>query len=143
MRRVLSRCFSCKRRQAPVGTQKMADLPLDRVTPDKPPLSFVGADCFGLFYVQRGRSQVKRYGVLFICLVTRAIHIEVIQTMDTDSFINSLRRFFARRGVPEVTRPDNGTNFVSGNRELRELLSLSGTKGKSLSSCCKETSSGC
>ena len=96
MRRVLSRCFSCKRRQAPVGTQKMADLPLDRVTPDKPSFSFVGADCFGLFYVQRGRSQVKRYGVLFTCLVTRAIHIEVIQTMDTDSFINSLRRFFLK-----------------------------------------------
>ena len=123
VRRVVNRCFSCRRRQAPVGAQKMADLPADRVTPDKPPFSFVGVDCFGPFWVKRARSRVKRYGVLFTCLVSRAIHIEVAQTMDTDSFVNSMRRFIARRGVPEVMRSDNGSNFVSGNKELREAIS--------------------
>ena len=123
VRRVVSHCFSCRRRQAPVGAQKMADLPVDRVTPDKPPFSFVGVDCFGPFWVKRARSQVKRYGVLYTCLVTRAIHLEVVQSMDTDSFVNSMRRFIARRGIPEVMRSDNGTNFVSGNRELREAIS--------------------
>ena len=101
----------------------MSDLPVDRVTPDKPPFSFVGVDCFGPFWVKRARSQVKRYGVLFTCLVSRAIHIEVAQSMDTNAFVNSMRRFIARRGVPEVMRSDNGSNFVSGNKELRKAIS--------------------
>lgn len=66
----INNCFDCKRRQSPVGVQKMADLPVDRVTPEKPHFSFVGVDCFGPFLVKRGRSQVKRYGVLYTCLVT-------------------------------------------------------------------------
>lgn len=101
----------------------MTDLPADRVTPGKPPFSYVGVDCFGPFVVHRCRSQVKRYGVLYTCLVTRAIHIEVAQSMDTDSFVNSMRRFIARRGTPEVMRSDNGTNFVSGNKELHQAIS--------------------
>ena len=123
VRRVVNRCFSCRRRQAPFGAQKMADLPADRVTPNKPPFSFVGVDCFGPFWVKRARSQVKRYGVLFTCLATRAIHLEVAQSMDTDSFVNSMRRFIARRGIPEVMRSDNGSNFVGGSKELREAIS--------------------
>ena len=123
VRRVVNRCFTCRRGQAPPGVQKMADLPADRVTPNKPPFSFVGVDCFGPFWVKRARSQVKRYGVLFTCLATRAIHLEVAQSMDTDSFVNSMRRFIARRGIPEVMRSDNGSNFVGGNKELREAIS--------------------
>ena len=96
VRRIVNRCFGCRRRQAPVGAQKMSDLPADRVTPDKPPFSFAGVDCFGPFWVKIARSQVKRYGVLFTCLVSRAIRIEVAQSMDTDSFVNSMRRFIAR-----------------------------------------------
>ena len=111
----------------------MADLPVDRVTPDKPRFSFVGVDCFGPFWVRRGRSQVKRYGVLFTCLALRAVHIEEGQTMDSDSFVNSMRRFIARRGTPEVVRSDNGTNFVSGIK-----LSTSGITSKSMSFCYKE-----
>lgn len=122
VRRVLSRCFSCRRRQAPFGAQKMADLTAERVTPDKPPFTFVGVDCFGPFWVKRARSQVKRYGVLYTCLATRAIHLEVAQSMDSDSFVNSMRRFIARRGIPEVMRSDNGSNFVGGNKELREAI---------------------
>ena len=101
----------------------MAGLPADRVTPERPPFSFVGVDCFGPFLVQRGRSQAKRYGVLYTCLLTRAVHIEVAYSMDTDSFINSMRRFIARRGTPELMRSDNGTNFVGGNKELSSAIS--------------------
>ncbi len=55
----------------------MADLPEDRVTAGKPPFAYVGVDCFGPFTVKRGRSHVKRYGVLFTCLAIRAVHIEM------------------------------------------------------------------
>ncbi|XP_022779469.1 uncharacterized protein LOC111320980 [Stylophora pistillata] len=122
VRRVVNRYLSCRRRQAPSGAQKMADLPADRVTPDKPPFSIVGIDCFGPFWVKRARSQVKRHGVLFTCLATRAIHLEVAQSMDTDSFVNPLRCFIAKGGIPEVMRCDNGSNFVSGNKELQEAI---------------------
>ena len=101
----------------------MADLPAERVTPDKPPFSAVGVDCFGPFLVKRGRKEVKWYGVIYTCLAVRAIHLEVLYTMDTDSFINSLRRFIARRGTPEIIRSDNGTNFVAGNKELNQAIS--------------------
>lgn len=105
MQNAINNCFDCKRRQSPVGVQKMADLPVDRVTPEKPHFSFVGVDCFGPFLVKRGRSQVKRYSVLYTCLVTRAVHIEVAYSMDTDSFINSMRQFIAatNSGVDAVT----------------------------------------
>jgi len=65
---------------------------------------------------------VKRYGVLYTCLTTRAVHIEVAHSLDTDSFINSLRRFVARRGPPKEFRTDNGTNFVGGEKELCEAI---------------------
>ena len=100
----------------------MADLPADRITADKPPFTFVGVDCFGPFLVKRGRSLVKRYGVIFTCLTIRAIHIEIIHSMDTDSFINALRRFIARRGHPNEIRCDNGKNFKVGEKELREAI---------------------
>ena len=101
----------------------MADLPADRVTPEKPPFSFVGLDCFGPFLVKTGRSQLKRYGVLYTCLVTRAVHIEGAYSMDTDSFINSMRRFIARQGTRELMRSGNGTNFVGGDKEVISALS--------------------
>ena len=119
VRRIIRSCFDCKRRCGKLGKQKMADLPEDRVTADKPPFSFVGIDCFGPFLVKRGRCIVKRYGVIFTCLTIRAIHLEIVHSMDTDSFINALRRFISRRGNPEEIRCDNGSNFRGGEKELR------------------------
>lgn len=86
VRRILNECFSCRKRQAPVGQQKMANLPADRITPSKPPFTCSGVDCFGPFEVRRGRTTVKRYGVLFTCLTLRAIHLEVASSLDTESF---------------------------------------------------------
>ena len=122
IRRILDSCFDCRRRQASVGTQKMADLPEDRVTPYAPPFTYVGADYFGPLMVKRGRSLVKRYGVLFTCLSIRAVHIEIAHSLDTCSFINALRRFAARRGQPQEIRSDNGSNFVGGQKELKEAI---------------------
>ena len=122
IRRVLSKCFSCRRRQAPLCEQKMADLPMDRITPGAPPFTAVGIDCFGPLQVRRGRSLVKRYGVIFTCLAIRAVHLEVAHSLDTDSFLMALRRFIARRGQVQEIRSDNATNFTSGEREPREAI---------------------
>ncbi|XP_068757566.1 uncharacterized protein [Montipora capricornis] len=121
LRRLLSACFRC-RRQAPIQEQKMAHLPEDRVTPSKPPFSFVGVDSFGPYHVLRGRTIIKRYGVIFTCLAIRAVHIKIVHSLDTQSFINALRRFIARRGYPEEIRSNNGGNFVSANKELRDAI---------------------
>lgn len=99
-----------------------ANLPQDRVTPDEPPFTNVGVDYFGPFEVKLRRSHVKRYGVIFTCLSTRAVHLEVASSLDTNSYINVLRRFIARLGQVKMIRSDNGTNFVGAERELRAAL---------------------
>ena len=100
----------------------MADQPLDRITPAEPPFTNTGVDYFGPILVKRGRCQVKRYGALFTCLVSRAVHIEMAASLDTPSFINVLRRFVARRGQVKLMWSDNGTNLVGAQRELRQAI---------------------
>jgi hypothetical protein len=121
VRNVLYRCVICRKLREPVTTPKMADLPSDRVE-QSPPFSNVGIDYFGPFIVKEGRKTMKRYGALFTCLVSRAVHIETAISLETDSFINALRRFIARRGPPQLIRSDNGTNFRGAERELRETV---------------------
>jgi len=122
VKRVLRECVLCKRLKGKPGVQQMPDLPSKRVTPDNPPFSYVGVDCFGPFVVKRGRSQLKHYGCLFTCLTMRAIHIENLDSLEADTFINAFVRFCARRGIPEKVRLDNDTNFVGGERELDEAM---------------------
>ena len=119
VRRELLNCVECKRNFGATCTQKMAPLPAERLTPDKPAFTWVGLDYFGPFFTRHGRSNNKRYGVIFTCLGTRAVHIEIVCSLDTSSFIMALRRFLSRRG--QVTRiiSDNGTNLRGGERELR------------------------
>ena len=122
VRNELKNCYECRRQFARPGLQKMSDLPPERVTPGKPPFSYVGVDYFGPFLVKQGRSVVKRYGCLFTCLTIRAVHIEIAHSLDTSSFINALQRFICRRNQPVMIRSDNGSNFVGAERELSTAL---------------------
>ena len=91
----------------------MADLPNDRLK-EEPPFTHCRVDIFGPFLIKESRNTLKRYGAVFTCLASRAIHIEMIKTMDTDSFILALRRFISRRGNIRKIRCDN---FVGAERE--------------------------
>ena len=77
---------------------------------------------FLIFLLKQGRSQLKRYEVLFTCFITRAVHIEVAYGLDTSSFIQSLRRFAAHRGQVLELRSDNGSNFVGAEHELAKTI---------------------
>ena len=119
----IARCTRCRKLRGPLQEQKMADLPEDQVQP-APPFSFCAVDYFGPWYVKKGRRQVKRYGVLFMCLASRAVHLEVANSLTADSFINNAyRRFVGRQGPVRQIRSDQGTNFVGARNELHQSLS--------------------
>jgi len=101
--------------------QKMAPLPTDR-TQDTPPFTYSAVDYFGPFCIKEGRKELKRYGVLFTCMNSRAIHLEAANSLTTDSFINALRRFTSVRGPVRQLRSDRGTNFVGAKGELDKAL---------------------
>ena len=110
-------CVTCRRLYSKPCAQLMADLPKECVEANKPPCSYVGIDVFGPFHVKYGRSEIKRYSCLFTCLSIRAVHVEILNSLDTESFLNGFRRFTARRGCPEAVFSDNGTNLVWGEAE--------------------------
>ena len=96
----------------------MADVPEDRISTE-PPFTCVQLDMLGPFTVKQYRKEMKRYGIIFTCLSSRAVHLKVVQNMETDSLIQPLRRFIARRGNIRLIRCDNGTNFVGAKSELQ------------------------
>ena len=93
----ISKCVTCRRLRSMPQEQKMADLPEDCLEPT-PPFTFCAVDYFGPWYIKDGRRELKRYGVLFTCLASRAIHLEVADSLSTDSFLNAYCRFVAHRG---------------------------------------------
>ncbi|XP_032791625.2 uncharacterized protein LOC116928633 [Daphnia magna] len=119
IRGVVKRCVICRKVKAKPQQPMMAALPKERLEAFSPPFTNVGVDFFGPMYVVVGRRREKRYGCLFTCFVTRAVHLEIAHKLDTDSFIMAFRRFIAIRGTPAVVFSDNGTNLVAGEREMQ------------------------
>ena len=123
----INQCVKCKKLRGRPLTQIMADLPKDRLDTPPAPFTNVGFDVFGPWTIQTrklrgGALNSKRWGLVFTCLNCRAIHIEIIESMDTNSFLCALRRFFAIRGPATLLRCDRGTNFIGGQSELDEAM---------------------
>ena len=118
---MIYRCINCRKLRGKFGVQKMADLP--KVTClEVPPFTHCGVDMFGPYTIRENTSDLKRYCALLTCFASRAVHIEVTNALDTDSFIQALRRFIVRRGPVRSIRSNNGTNFVGPANELRKAL---------------------
>ncbi|XP_070138609.1 uncharacterized protein [Drosophila bipectinata] len=120
--RIRRSCQQCKNRQAAPKPPRMAELPYPRVAVFHRAFSYTGVDYFGPLMVRVRRSSEKRYGVLFTCLSTRAIHLEVAYSLTTDSCILAVRSFMARRGCSVELWSDNSTNFQGACTELRRAF---------------------
>ena len=122
---MLRQCVKCKRLRGKEQCQIMGVLPEDRLTV-QPPFSNIGVDVFGPWEVitrktRGGAANSKRWAALFTCLSTRAVHIEVLESMSTSSFINAYRRLVALRGKVSIIRSDQGTNFVGAEKLIKDV----------------------
>ncbi|CAK9821001.1 hypothetical protein ANTPLA_LOCUS11030 [Anthophora plagiata] len=124
---IIRKCIKCYRARPTIPEYPMGNLPKDRVTLKRPFLS-AGIDYCGPFHIKekrlRNTKQIKCYVAIFICLATKAVHIELVSDLSTDAFLAALRRFFARRGKSTDLYSDNATNFVGANHNLRDLHEL-------------------
>ena len=120
---VKHRCVTCRAAECKRETQIMANLPSCRLAPFTPPFHYTSCDYFGPYLVKVGRNKkAKHYGIIFTCLNTRAVHLEMATDCSTMEFLQALRRFIAVRGQPAQFLSDNGTQFVGAERELCEMV---------------------
>ncbi|XP_055604125.1 uncharacterized protein LOC129752361 [Uranotaenia lowii] len=125
-RTVIHSCVPCFKTKPKVVEQIMGDLPAVRVT-EAFPFSRVGVDYCGPFcvsYPNRRASPVKCYVAVFVCLVIKAVHLELVMDLTSQAFIAAFRRFVGRRSKPELVMCDNATTFVGASRELKELARM-------------------
>lgn len=113
---VLQKCVTCCKLRGKMQEQRMADLSPECLQ-TCPPFTYVGLDVFRPWSVttrrtRGGQAESKRWAIMFCCMSSRAVHIEVIDSMDTSSCINALSRFFAIRGTAKQLMSDCGTNFI-------------------------------
>ena len=101
----------------------MSDLPTHRVQQSNA-FQHVGMNFFGPILIKekkfRNRTFLKAYGCVYICMGTKAVHIEIANGLSTEEFLATFRRFIGRRGIPSEVYSDNGTNFVGANNQLKE-----------------------
>lgn len=114
----------CKVRRNRPRVPREAPLPVQRLTPNLRPFSFVGVDYMGPFEVTVGRHREKRWVALFTCLVTRAVHLEVTYGLTTQSCLMAIYRFIGRRDWPIEFISDNGTNFQGASKALFRSIDL-------------------
>ena len=129
--RVCSQCQKCKLLKVKLLEQRMGCLPPERFTPSAPFDSSV-LDLFGPYEIRdavnrRGTSKV--WGVIFVDLSCRAVHIEIAAGYDTDNFLLAFQRFSALRGWPSFVYSDPGTQLKGASGEVTQPWTILGTEG--------------
>ncbi|CAB0039256.1 unnamed protein product [Trichogramma brassicae] len=118
-------CITCTRYAARGGQQRMAPLPISRVTPHRV-FAHTGVDFAGPFPLRmskgKGAKSIKGYVAIFVCMVWKAVHIEAVSDLTTDAFLAVYSRFTSRRGLCSVVYSDNGTTFKGASAELKRLF---------------------
>ena len=120
-KQVIRDCYGCKRFHAkPFSIPRPGLLPLER-TQGTRAFQVIGTDFAGPLTYIRGKSSRKCYILLFSCSLTRAVHIELLPSQETDEFIKALKRFVSRRARPEVLYSDNAKSFVSAEKWIKKV----------------------
>lgn len=130
VRSFILKCVQCARQRGLRAQQLMGQLPKVRLTPSRAFLN-TGIDYAGPVSLRswkgRGHKSYKGWLAIFVCMVTSAVHLEVVSDYSTDGFISAYRRFISRRGICRNLYSDCGTNFVGADKALKKLFSA-GTK---------------
>ena len=116
-------CVTCKKLDRLLVKQQMGKLPIERLKPS-PPWYYCGVDLFGPYNVRdevKKRTTGKAYGVIFTCLSSRAVHVDLAPDYSTEKFLMVLRRFVSLRGYPKKLLSDNGPQLVAANEELKKV----------------------
>lgn len=127
IKKVTNDCMSCRRQRAAQVQQQMGHLPSYRVQSTRA-FKETGIDYAGPITIRQNRGKngktSQAYIAIFVCMATKAIHIELVSDLTTDTFLAALKRFVSRRGLPANIYSDNGTNFVGASKELLQLQRL-------------------
>lgn len=125
LRTFVQKCVTCKRYEHPLGEQLMSDLPYDRINPCKAFLH-TGIDYAGPIQMKetlKTRTNFRKVWIaVFVCMVTRAIHLDIITDLTSAAFIQCFKRFVGRRGACETLYSDNAKTFVGASKELKNAL---------------------
>ncbi|UYV60560.1 hypothetical protein LAZ67_1001526, partial [Cordylochernes scorpioides] len=131
VRRIIKQCITCFRFRAKTAVQIMGNLPADRVNPSRP-FTKTGVDLAGPYELKpsltRSKGTIKCYVILFVCFSVKAIHLEMVTSLSTSSFIAALRRFISRRGKPSKIYSDNGTNFRGTESFMKKQYKIMNSK---------------
>jgi len=126
-RKIVHSCVTCFKQKPIIVQPIMGNLPRDRITCSRP-FSRCGVDFAGPILIKsslrRNAPCDKGYISIFVCFATKAIHIELVSDLTTKTFLQTLNRFFDRRGRCAVIYSDNATNFVGARRQLRDVYNL-------------------
>ncbi|XP_058811325.1 uncharacterized protein LOC131676220 [Topomyia yanbarensis] len=124
IRMITRKCVRCFRINPTNTSQLMGNLPAARVVPS-PPFTVTGLDNAGPFLIKQGARRpafMKTYVCVYVCMTTKAVHMEAVPDLTTDDFLASLKRFICRRGMVQQLHSDNGTNFRGEHHELNQLF---------------------
>ena len=134
VRSILNACLVCKRFKLHPLSQQMAPLPQERTTPAMP-FELCATDLTGPILIKLHKNTtetIKAYIVLFTCLTSRAIHLEVAPSLSADDFLQAFKRFINRRGPVKVMYSDNGTNLKRTSKDLINIYRTLNDKGYAL-----------
>ena len=121
---VVYKCVPCLAYRQLTMNQVMGKLPIERVKP-APPWYSISIDLFSPYEVKGSvnrRIRKRVYGVLFNCLVTRAVYIDISMNYSTDAFLMVLRRFVSLQGYPSNIYSDNGSQLKAASKELKDVI---------------------
>lgn len=124
-RQTVLKCVKCTRLTGKTLQIQMGNLPIERLEPGYPFIR-CGVDYAGPLFILnrkgRGAKLEKCYICLFVCFITRAIHLELVTSLSTEAYLLALKRFISRRGKPSEIFSDNGKTFVGALKELTNFL---------------------